>query len=141
MGTKVAPTYATFVLGFLEEKLNKNLEDQFSVEFKTSIQQTWKRFLDDCFITWTKTKDELNMFYNILNNLNNHLKFTIDCSEQKLPFLDVMIIKREDIIITDIYYKPTDTKQYLVYDSCHPKHIKNNIPYNLARRLCTIISD
>ena len=35
----------------------------------------------------------------------------------------------------------TDTKQYLLYDSCHPKHIKNNIPYNLARRLCTIISD
>lgn len=110
MGTKVAPTYATLVLGFLEEKLYKNLEDQFSVEFTTFIQQSWKRFLDDCFIIWTKTKDELNKFYNILNNLNNHLKFTMDCSEQKLPFLDVMIIKREDKIITDIYYKPTDTK-------------------------------
>lgn len=61
----------------------------------------------------------------------------MDCSEEKLPFLDVMIIKRGDIIITDIYYILTDTKQYLVYDSCHPKHIKNNIPYNLARRLCT----
>lgn len=123
MGTKVAPTYATLVLGFLEWKLYKNLKNQFSVEFKTFIQQSWKRFLDDCFIIWTKTKDELNKFYNILNNLNNHLKFTMDCSEQKLPFLDVMIIKREDMIITDIYYKPTDTKQYLVYDSCHPKHI------------------
>lgn len=94
MGTKVAPTYATLVLGFLEEKLYKNLEDQFSVEFKTFIQQPWKRFLDDCFIIWTKTKDEFNKFYNILNNLNNHLKFTMDCSEQKLPFLDVMIIKK-----------------------------------------------
>lgn len=104
MGTKVAPTYATLVLGFLEEKLYKNLEDQFSVEFTTFIQQSWKRFLDDCFIIWTKTKDELNKFYNILNNLNNHLKFTMDCSEQKLRFLDVMIIKREDKIITDIYY-------------------------------------
>lgn len=90
MGTKVAPTYATLVLGFLEEKLYKNLEDQFSVEFTTYIQQSWKRFLDDCFIIWTKTKDELNKFYNIYN----HLKFTMDCSEQKLPFLDVMIIKK-----------------------------------------------
>lgn len=56
MGTKVAPTYATLVLGFLEEKIYKNLEDQFSVEFKTFIQQSWKRFLDDCFIIWTKPR-------------------------------------------------------------------------------------
>lgn len=41
MGTKVAPTYATLVLGFLEEKLYKNLKDQLSVEFKTFIQQSW----------------------------------------------------------------------------------------------------
>ena len=52
-----------------------------------------------------------------------------------------MIIKNGTKIVTDILYKPTDTKQYLVYESCHPKHTKNNIPYNLARRLCSIISD
>ena len=28
-----------------------------------------------------------------------------------------------------------------MFQSCHPKHTKLNIPYNLARRLCTIISD
>lgn len=33
-GTKVAPTYATLILGFLEEKLHQN----FSVEYKTFIQ-------------------------------------------------------------------------------------------------------
>lgn len=60
MGTKVAPNYATPVLGFREEKSYKNREDQFSVEFKTFIQQSRKRFLDDCFIIWTKTTDELH---------------------------------------------------------------------------------
>ena len=25
-----------------------------------------------------------------------------------------------------------------MFDSCHPRHTRNNIPYNLARRLCTI---
>lgn len=40
----------------------------------------------------------------------------MDCSEENLPFLVVLIIiiiKRGDIIITDIYHKHTDTKQYL----------------------------
>jgi hypothetical protein len=54
-----------------------------------------------------------------------------------LSFLDVLVIKRHNRIITDIFYKLTDTKQYPMFNSCHPKHSKNNIPYNLARRLCT----
>ena len=28
-----------------------------------------------------------------------------------------------------------------LYTSCHPKHTRNSIPYNLARRLKTIVSD
>ena len=40
--------------------------------------------------------------------------------------------------MTDIYYKETDSKQYLLFSSCHKKI---NIPYNLARRLRKIISE
>lgn len=40
-----------------------------------------------------------------------------------------------------MYYKPTDTHQYLHFSSCHPGHTKRAIPYNLARRVCTIVSD
>ena len=43
--------------------------------------------------------------------------------------------------MTDIYYKKTDSEQYLLFSSCHPRHTKINIPYNLARRLRTIISE
>ena len=42
---------------------------------------------------------------------------------------------------TDIFYKPTDSKQYLDFKSCHPKHTKTNIPYNLAGIICNIVSD
>ena len=30
---------------------------------------------------------------------------------------------------------------FTLYTSCHPKHTRNNIPYNLARRLKAIVSD
>ena len=57
------------------------------------------------------------------------------------PFLDVIRYKEGTEIKIDIYHKPTDTFQYLHYYFCHPRHTKNNIPFNLARRVCTIVSD
>ena len=37
------------------------------------------------------------------------------------------------------YYKPADTHNYVPFNSTHPKHTLKNIPYNLARQLCTIV--
>jgi hypothetical protein len=67
----------------------------------------------------------------------------MESGKNKLAFLDVMVIQKECKIITDVFYKITETKQkqYLLLDSCHPKHTRDNIPYNLARRLSTIKSD
>ena len=41
----------------------------------------------------------------------------------------------------DLYTKPTDTHQYLLPTSCHPKHFCKNVPYSLALRLRRICSD
>ena len=34
-----------------------------------------------------------------------------------------------------------DTFQFLPFISCHPKHIKKNVPYFLAGRICTIVDE
>ena len=140
MGAKFAPTYATLVLGYLEEKLIKRLEPT-DKQFSLYVREQWKRYLDDCFILWTRSVEELHHFHNILNSLHSDIKFTIELNENKLPFLDILIIKYNTQLSTDIYYKETDTKQYLDFKSCHPSHTKRSIPYNLARRICTIVSD
>ena len=62
-------------------------------------------------------------------------------SEEKLPFLGILLLENNSRILTDIYSKETDSKQYLSFHSCHPKHKKTSVPYNLARRICTIVSD
>ena len=69
------------------------------------------------------------------------IQFTIEYSDCSIPFLDIMVTKRQTNIITDIFYKATDTHQYLNFKSCHPTHTKRNIPYNLARRICSIVTD
>ena len=44
-------------------------------------------------------------------------------------------------LLTDVYYKNTDSHDYLPFNSCHPRHIKANIPKTLARIICTIVQD
>jgi hypothetical protein len=141
MGTKMAPTYATLTLGYLEELMYQQINENFSEEFSENIKRHWKRYLDDCFIIWSNSDEYLATFHNILNNLDPDIHFTIEKSSTSIPFLDVLITKQQDKITTDIYYKSTDTHQYLHFGSSHPRHTKRSIPYNLARRICTIVSD
>ena len=41
----------------------------------------------------------------------------------------------------DIFYKKTDTRRCVPFNSCHPKQCKNNIPFTLARRICAIVEN
>ena len=141
MGTKVAPTYATLVMGYLEEKLQNKLPEIFDEEFAQYIHRNWKRFLDDIFIFWNKSADDLQKFNTEINQLHQSIQFTMEVSDKELPFLDLLIIKNRTDIITDLYCKGTDSHQYLDFRSCHPAHTKRNIPYNLARRICTIVTN
>ena len=99
----------------------------------------WLRFLYDCFIILEDDTITPNTLLNILNNLNENIKFTMEVHTEKLPFLDVMVNIEDDKIWMDTYSKPTDTKRYVPFNSCHPKHTLKNIPLNLARRICMII--
>ena len=65
MGTKVAPTYATLVVGFLEIKLFETLEKKFCQHFGNYIRMSWRRYLDDCFVIWDRGEDQLADFYNV----------------------------------------------------------------------------
>ena len=101
-----------------------------------NVYANWRRFLDDCYINWPYGEDKLEDLHDILNSLDDSIQLTAETSCKELPFLGVMIRKENIHLTTDIYYKLTDSFQCLPYTSSHPRHIKNNIPYNLARRIC-----
>ena len=112
--------------------------NSYGQEFASYIRQNWKRFLDDCFIIWN-SDIPVEIFHTELNSLNDHIRFTINRSKIEMPFLDVLIrISTNNNIITDIFSKDTDTHMYLNFRSSHPKHIKINIPFNLASSIITI---
>ena len=65
----------------------------------------------------------------------------MEYSFKELPFLDLLIKNENGEIISDINHKPTDTQQYLHFNSHHPKNCLKSIPYILARRICTIVTN
>ena len=71
-------------------------------------------------------------------------KVMVENSEscQVINFLDVSVILHYDCTNeTDIYYKNTNAHDYLPYDSAHPDHSKDNVPYNLAKCIIAFVSN
>ena len=92
--------------------------------------------IDICVYGW-----DINELHKLLQNLNAKIKFTLEYSLQGLPFLDILVKNLNGKIITDIYHKPTDTQQYLRFRSHYPKNCIKSIPYTLAHRIQTIITN
>ena len=65
----------------------------------------------------------------------------MEYSKDAIPFLDILIKRNNDNIWMDIYYKPNDTHRCLPFSSNHPNYCKKNIPFTLARRICTIVEN
>ncbi|XP_061170396.1 uncharacterized protein LOC133179719 [Saccostrea echinata] len=124
MGTKVAPTYACLVMGFLEEKLYTILPETFDLDFTQYIKENWKRYLDDRFIFWTRSEEDLRKFHSVINELHDSINFTNDMNRDSLPFLDILIIKNGEDISTDLFlpsvtYKKEHSIQYGQTYLCH----------------------
>ena len=122
MGTKMVPSYANIFMGRLENLLQ-------SVSLKP---HTWLRFIDDIDMKWCHGRDSLQDFLHKANTFHPTIKFTAEISNNEYIFLDTKSHIQNDKIVVDLHTKPTDSHQYLLPNSCHPKHCSKNIPYSLA---------
>ena len=98
--------------------------------YSTVSQDTGKRFIDDIFLLWTGTPEDLNVFFDHIHSFQPTIKFTIASSTDQLPFLDILISLKDGFLKTDIHTKPTDSHAYFPNSSCHPRHVVKNIPYS-----------
>ena len=112
MGTSLAPTYGNLSMDKFETKALAHYP------LKPLI---WKRFIDDIFMVWPHGEDQLNKFDDYLNGIHNTVKFTHEASKYEVNFLDTTVrILPNGKLYTTLYTKPTDTHQYLHYNSAHP---------------------
>ena len=61
-------------------------------------------------------------------------------SQTRLPFLQ-MINRSGTNIWMYIYNKPTDSKRYVPFKSKQTQDCLANIPFSIARRICTIVEN
>ena len=95
---------------------------------------------------------DIKLFQDIFQSLDDNIKFTFEEAQlerlcngemgKTLSFLDVaLILHRDGSVETDVFYKTTNSHDYLSFDSHHPKHTRENVPYNLAKRIVVFCSN
>ena len=83
---------------------------------------------------------ECNDFHHQLNNLHERLKFTKEEKSDSLPFLDVLVERTANGILTSVYRKPTFSGEYVRWSSFCDKRRKINIIKTLLHRARSICS-
>jgi hypothetical protein len=136
MGTRVAPSFANLFMA--------DFEDKFVYPY-THQPTIWMRYIDDIFLIWQHGETKLSKFLDHLNQCHPTIKFTSEHSLTQINFLDTTVhLDNNGLLYTDLYCKPTDSHNYLLYDSAHPKHCKDSLPYSQllrVRRICSRMED
>ena len=93
--------------------------------WKQRCMKLWKRYIDDCFMIWKGTRNELDLFLAELNSLDSNIKFTSSISWQSGIFLDVEAFRSTDNQLRfRAFQKPLNKYLYIPFDSNHPVSVK-----------------
>ena len=99
------------------------------------------RYIDDVFVTWNGTTEELILFIGELNKKHKAIKFDYKTSTKQIEFLNKMVYRdQQHKIQATMFRKPADQQTYLHAESNHPKSLKDSVPYSQAVRIRTICS-
>ena len=63
----------------------------------------WWRFLDDIFLIWLHSYEELEVFLARLNQFHENVKFTWEIAHDRISFLDVTVALTLGEFRTDVY--------------------------------------
>ena len=135
MGTRVAPSYANIFMAKFEYE---------NVYPHTAHCLVWWRYIDDIFAIFNTEIANIDKFVRKLNERHQTIKFTSEISNTSINFLDATVSKQGTKLSIKSYTKPTDANNYLLYNSCHPQHCKDSLPYSQflrIRRLCSNLED
>ena len=94
---------------------------------------SWKRFVDD---TITSIKPmSIPYVINVLNSFQSNIEFTYEEEKDgQIPFLDVLLVRKNDTFKTTGYTKPTNNGIYLHWNSFVPNTWKHGTLRSIITR-------
>ena len=131
MGTKMTESFGNIFVAKIERTLIKQSETK---------PKEWRRYIEDIFSLWDIDKKDVDHFIEHANKFHRTIKFTAKISESEITFLDTVVfkgerLKNESILDIKTHYKPTETFQFIYFNSCHPRGVKNGFFKGEAMRL------
>ena len=136
MGSPVSPIAANIFMEALEQQA-------IATAPLNCTPKLWLRYVDDILEIVNKNcVEDLTDHINKVDE-SGSIKFTFEKeSEGKLPFLDTLIVRKENgSLKLLVYRKPTHTDQYLNYESHHPLHQKMGVIRTLFDRKNNIVTE
>jgi hypothetical protein len=98
----------------------------------------WLQYTDDTSVVWPHGPQQLLNFLSHLNSLRPSTQFTMEVeSDSTIPFLDVLVVRKETSLATKVYKKPIHTSRYLNFKSNHLLHVKIGLIQSLRKRAST----
>ena len=107
MSSPIGLVLANGLMVELEIPLVKNISSKLSSR---------RHFVDDniCFLK----KDSIKFVQDTLNNFHKNIKFNFEEERDgKIPFLDALLVRNNDYIVTTIYAKNININIYLNWNS------------------------
>ena len=127
MGSPASGTYANIFMCYHEQNWLTNCPPEFKPLF-------YRRYADDTFVIF-RSKHQVELFENYLNNQHHNIKFTHETeTNNQLNFLDVTVTHLNGSLSTHTYRKPTHTGLGTHYTSFIPHSFKINIIPTLLHR-------
>jgi hypothetical protein len=114
------------------------------VDFYKQCSQAvfYVRFIDDIFMIVDVS--QITDFSQWISDkfIHRYLKFTTKFNSSSIDFLDTTIrIKTSNIVETALYKKPISKHKFLHYNSAHPRHLVQSLPYSNGLRVIRTCSN
>ena len=96
-------------------------------------------YLDDILITSVNDTEHLQ---NLVDQNNQHSKIQFTMEEEsgcELAFLDVLVTRKDERLLTSVYRKPTHTERYIPFNSHHHRKTITGVLRSMrdqAHRIC-----
>ena len=124
MGTRLAPAYANVFMGELEKIWHSHVDKQSII--------AWYRFIDDIFLIWNGSEEELDEWVEKCNQTHSLIKITHEKSNLEATFLDVTMFKGPKFRMTGFldyktHVKPTNSRTYVHASSYHPEGTRKGV--------------
>ncbi|CAF3430930.1 unnamed protein product, partial [Rotaria socialis] len=97
------------------------------------IGEYYGRYIDDVFMTWNKSENELKKIIENANTWHPNIKLEYKISKS-LPFLDVLLTNINGTLSASVYHKPAAEPYVVPFISDHPRHVFENIVQTSRRR-------